>query len=225
VSTQLIEAGVDVDFPVVYRALAGLDSIAQASGRCNREGQLLHGDVKLKGEVFIFIPPEPAPSGLLLKGEQATRELLAINPCPELSPALFERYFRLWFASINSMDKEGILALLQPGNGLEISFRTAAEKFRLIPDDGAPIIVLLGDSKKWISMLKSKGTDRWLMRKLQRYSVNVHKDCLRRLVDQHDVQEVLPGIYVQANDLLYDDVFGFIGCTDSVVLSAEKLFH
>jgi len=225
VSTQLIEAGVDVDFPVVYRALAGLDSIAQASGRCNREGQLLHGDVKLKGEVFIFIPPEPAPSGLLLKGEQATRELLAINPCPELSPALFERYFRLWFASINSMDKEGILALLQPGNGLEISFRTAAEKFRLIPDDGAPIIVLLGDSKKWISMLKSKGTDRWLMRKLQRYSVNVHKDCLRRLVDQHDVQEVLPGIYVQANDLLYDDVFGFIGCTDSVVLSAENLFH
>lgn len=74
-------------------------------------------------------------------------------------------------------------------------------------------------------MLKSKGTDRWLMRKLQRYSVNVHKDCLRRLVDQHDVQEVLPGIYVQANDLLYDDVFGFIGCTDSVVLSAENLFH
>lgn len=223
VSTQLIEAGVDVDFPVVYRALAGLDSIAQASGRCNREGQLLHGDVKSKGEVFIFIPPEPAPSGLLLKGEQATRELLALNPCPELSPAMFERYFRLWFGSINSMDKEGILALLQPGNGLEISFRTAAEKFRLIPDDGVPIIVLLGDSKKWISMLKSKGTDRWLMRKLQRYSVNVHKDCLRRLVDRHDVQEVLPGIYAQANDLLYDDVFGFIGCADSVVLSAEKL--
>jgi len=223
VSTQLIEAGVDVDFPVVYRALAGMDSIAQASGRCNREGQLVHGDVKSKGEVFIFIPPEPAPSGLLLKGEQATRELLAIDPSPELSPALFDRYFRLWFASINSMDNEGILALLQPGNGMEISFRTAAEKFRLIPDDGVPIIVLLGESKKWISMLKSKGTDRWLMRKLQRYSVNVHKDCLRRLVDRHDVQEVLPGIYVQANDLLYDDVFGFIGCADSVVLSAEKL--
>ena len=227
VSTQLIEAGVDVDFPVVYRALAGLDSIAQAAGRCNREGQLLHGEVKLKGEVFIFIPPEPAPSGLLLKGEQATRQLLAIDSCPELSPALFERYFRLWFASINSMDTEGILALLQPGNGLEISFRTAAEKFRLIPEDGVPIIVQRGESGKWISMLKSmaksKGTDRWLMRKLQRYSVNVHKDCLRRLVERSDVKEVLPGIYVQANDLLYDDVFGFIGCADSVVLSAKKL--
>ena len=223
VSTQLIEAGVDVDFPVVYRALGGLDSIAQAAGRCNREGQLLHGEGKSKGEVFIFIPPEPAPSGLLLKGEQATKELLAINPCPELSPALFERYFRLWFASINSLDKEGILALLQPGKGLEFSFRTAAEKFRLIPDEGVPIIVLLGESKKWISMLKSKGTDRWLMRKLQRYSVNVHKDCLRRLIERSDVNEVLPGIYVQTNELLYDDVFGFIGCADSVVLSAEKL--
>ena len=224
VSTQLIEAGVDVDFPVVYRALAGLDSIAQAAGRCNREGQLSHGETKSKGEVVIFIPPEPAPSGLLLKGEQATRELLAIDPCPELSPALFERYFRLWFASINSMDTEGIVALLQPGNGLEISFRTAAEKFRLIPDDSVPIIVRLDESEKWISMLKSKGPDRWLMRKLQRYSVNVHKDCLRRLVDRHDVQEVLPGIYVQANDLLYDDVFGFIGCADMVALSAEKLY-
>lgn len=223
VSTQLIEAGVDVDFPVVYRALAGIDSVAQAAGRCNREGQLLQGETKVKGQVFVFIPPEPAPSGLLLKGEQATRELLAIDPEPVLSPALFERYFRLWFASINSLDREGILALLKPGNGLEISFRTVAEKFRLIPDEGVPIIVLFGEAKKWIAALESKGTDRWLMRKLQRYSVNVHKDCLGRLIDRRDVEEVLPGIYVQANDLLYDDVFGFIGCADSVLLSSEKL--
>lgn len=223
VSTQLIEAGVDVDFPVVYRALAGVDSIAQAAGRCNREGQLLNAGAKSKGEVFVFIPPESAPSGLLLKGEQATKELLALDPSPELSPDFFERYFRLWFESINTMDKEGVLALLQPGKGLEISFRTAAEKFRLIPDEGVPIIVLLGESKKWVSMLKTKGTDRWLMRKLQRYSINVHKDCLKRLIDRRDVNEVLPGIYVQTNDLLYDDVFGFIGCADSVVLSAEKL--
>lgn len=216
VSTQLIEAGVDVDFPVVFRALAGLDSIAQAAGRCNREGRLMHGEEEIKGEIHIFTPPEPAPSGLLLKGEQATRALLALDPDPTLAPNLFERYFRLWFAAINSMDKEGIVGLLTSGNGLEISFRTAAEKFKLIPDDGAPVIVRWGEAEKWLTKLKADKPDRWIMRKLQRYSVNVRKDCLARLIDRHDVEEVLPGFYAQSNDLLYDETFGFLGCAENI---------
>ena len=223
VSTQLIEAGVDVDFPVVFRALAGLDSIAQAAGRCNREGQLMLGEDEAKGAVHIFVPPEPAPSGLLLKGENATKELLGIDPNPALTPKLFEHYFRLWFASINSMDKEGILNLLTPGNGMEISFRTAAEKFHLIPDDGAPVIVLWGEGEKWLTKLKADGPDRWLMRKLQRYCVNVRQNTLDRLIAQHDVEPVLPGLYAQSNDLLYDEAFGFLGGIDNVALAPYKL--
>ncbi|BBP05277.1 CRISPR-associated helicase Cas3 [Sulfuriferula plumbiphila] len=219
VSTQLIEAGVDVDFPVVFRALAGLDSIAQAAGRCNREGQLMRGEDEVKGAVHVFVPPEPAPSSLLLKGENATKELLSLDPNPALTPKLFEHYFRLWFASINSMDKEGILNLLMPGKGMEISFRTAAEKFHLIPDDGAPVIVRWGEAEKWLNKLKADGPDRWLMRKLQRYSVNVHRNCLDRLIAQHDVEEVLPGLYAQANDLLYDETFGFLGCAGNVAVA------
>lgn len=216
ISTQLIEAGVDVDFPVVFRALAGLDSIAQAAGRCNREGRLMHGENEVKGEVHIFVPPEPAPSGLLLKGEQATRALLALDPDQTLAPNLFERYFRLWFAAINSMDKEGIVGLLTSGNSLEISFRTAAEKFKLIPDDSAPVIARWDESEKWLAILKAKGPNREIMRKLQRYSVSVRRNCLDRLIAQHDVEEVLPGFYAQSNDLLYDETFGFLGCAENI---------
>lgn len=183
----------------------------------------MRGKDEAKGEVHIFIPPEPAPSGLLLKGENATKELLGLNPNPALTPKLFEHYFRLWFASINSMDKEGIINLLTPGKDMEIKFRTAAEKFHLIPDDGAPVIVLWGEGEKWLSKLKAGGPDRWLMRKLQRYCVNVRQNTLDRLIAQYDVEPVLPGLYAQANDLLYDEIFGFLGGIDNVALAPHKL--
>ena len=216
VSTQLIEAGVDVDFPVVFRSLAGLDAIAQAAGRCNREGRLG------RGEVQVFVPPESSPPGLLLKAEQATRELLALDAEPALSPEMFDRFSRLLLAKVNTWDKANICRLLTPGNQLEFRFREAADKFRLIDNDGLPVIVRWGDSPDLIDKLDAGKPDRWLLRKLQRYTVNVHPDCLRRLLDQGDVRETLPGLYVQANDLIYDETFGFLGCEQGASLFAAQ---
>lgn len=223
VSTQLIEAGVDVDFPVVFRALAGIDSIAQAAGRCNREGRLMQDGNAAQGIVHVFIAPEPAPQGLLLKGEQATHELLAIQANPALTPALFERYFKLWFAALNTFDKGNVLSLLRTGPGIQIKFRKAAEEFHLIADDGVPVIVNWGESGKWLRLLQSKGPDRWVMRKLQRYTVNVRLNCLDRLIAQGDVTVLPFGLYAQENDLLYDEGLGFLGCADDVVPAAGTL--
>jgi CRISPR-associated endonuclease/helicase Cas3 len=218
VSTQLIEAGVDVDFPVVFRALAGIDSIAQAAGRCNREGRL-----SSQGEVHVFVPPAEAPPGLLLKGEQATRELLTLDPSPALTPPLFDRYFRLWYAQVNSFDKSEVLPLLQPDDRLRIQFREAAARFRLIPDEGAPVVVPWGEGAKWLAMLKAEGPERWLLRKLQRYCVTVRPRCLEALLARGDVAPVLPGLYAQVSDLLYDEALGFIGCAEDASPPAGTL--
>ena len=214
VSTQLVEAGVDVDFPVVYRALAGLDSIAQAAGRCNREGRLT--ELGKQGEVIVFIPPQPAPPGLLRKGEDACRSVLHAHTGKPLERALFARYFeKLYYAC--DLDAQGINKLLEAdGQTLAINFRTASEKFKLIQDeDSAPVIVRYRGADKdedtidmLLNTLRKKGLDRWLMRKLQRYTVTIHRREVMKLLAQGDVEEIIPGLYVQVSDWLYDSNLG-----------------
>ena len=143
VSTQLIEAGVDLDFPVVYRAMAGLDSIAQAAGRCNREGLLPNGKL---GEVIVFRPENGAPAGALKQGQEITEELIQAGLIPDpLSPVAFNQYFRR-FNTKGERDKYEITKLLTPEtptkqNPLAIEFRTAAEKFRMIDNNGIALVV------------------------------------------------------------------------------------
>jgi CRISPR-associated endonuclease/helicase Cas3 len=210
VSTQLVEAGVDVDFPVVYRALAGLDSLAQAAGRCNREGRLK------RGEVVVFLPPQPAPAGLLRKGEDACRSVLHGYAGSALDRALFARYFeRLYHAC--DLDAEGIAKLLEAdGQTLAVNFRTAAEKFQLIRDeDRAAVVVRYHGTDgaddtidELLNTLKKHGPERWLMRKLQRYTVNVHRREALKLLTQGDVEETIPGLFVQVGDWLYHPDLG-----------------
>lgn len=215
VSTQLIEAGVDVDFPVVYRALAGLDSIAQAAGRCNREGRLAESGKQ--GEVVVFIPPQPAPPGLLKKGEDACRSVLHANAGNPLERVLFARYFEKLYHACN-LDAHGINKLLEvDGKTLAINFRTAAEKFKLIQDeDSVPVVVRYrgtDGSDNTIDMLlntlRKQGPERWLMRKLQRYTVTIHRREAMKLL-AGDIEEIIPGLYVQVSDWLYDQNLGLL---------------
>lgn len=218
VSTQLVEAGVDVDFPVVYRAFAGLDSIAQAAGRCNREGRLEGG-----GSVIVFHPPRPAPPGLLRKAETATRELAAIEPELILSPLLFRRFFEVLYAKVSSLDREGILDLLgRDAADLDIQFRTAAARFRLVDEsDYRPVIVTWGGGAELVRRLRVAGPSRALLRRLQRFTVNLPERQLLPLLTSGEVAEIADGFFVQQRPNLYHDRFGLL--TESPEYEPEEL--
>jgi CRISPR-associated endonuclease/helicase Cas3 len=207
VSTQLVEAGVDLDFPVVYRALAGLDSIAQAAGRCNREGKQDE-----LGKVIVFIPPKPAPPGLLRQAGQISVSLLSGNKGNVLERDLAKQFFEHLYVRAPSLDKHGIHALLtQDARDCEIQFRTAAEKFRLIDDSAyQTILVRYDDNDVLLGKLEKEGPQRWLMRKLQRYSVNLPKRVFAQLEASGDVRQIWPGIYAQVGNALYDDALGVV---------------
>ena len=213
VSTQLVEAGVDIDFPVVYRALAGFDSLAQAAGRCNREGKL--NTMGRLGKVIIFEPPRPAPAGLLRKGQDAGREILRTNKPKNFSPDLFTDYFRLFYDRVNDFDRPHFYSRLVSGaRAFQFQFRTFAEAFDLIDDaEQKGIIVWFKnervDSQALVELLRSKGPERWIMRKLQRFIVSVPRGLYDHLVRLSIIEDV-HGFGVQSTAGLYRAGLGLL---------------
>ncbi len=216
VSTQLVEAGVDIDFPVVYRALAGFDSIAQAAGRCNRENRL--AEKGMKGKTVVFIPPRSAPPGLLRKGEDACKEVLRTHDIRSLSTDVFADYFKWFYARLNSVDKPRFHdRLVRDAADFKFQFRTYAGHFHLIDDQCTQsIVVRYRDSNQFITMLRTRGKERWLSRKLQRYMVNIPARWLKHFVD-HDMLETVAGYWVQKGDSLYKEGTG-VQLDDAVIV-------
>lgn len=215
ISTQLVEAGVDIDFPVVYRALAGLDSIAQAAGRCNREGRMRGGT---KGRVVVFVRNVPAPLHAVRAGVQAARSTLAEARPAMLEPQAFERYFPLYYDGFRSRDEHGIGDMLCNNLDLSFAFRSAAEKFRLVDDkDQCSVIVpYASDAAEarsidpLLNCLNRGDTDRWLMRALQRYMVTTRRKQVDAWQARGDVQEVQPGLFLLIDELRYDARLGLL---------------
>jgi len=203
ISTQLVEAGVDIDFPVVFRALSGLDSIAQAAGRCNREGKLE------RGEVYVFVPPKLSSRGLLRKGEDVTRELSATGFDPH-QPDAFTRYFKLFYSRVNDTGSRFNDWLVKDVNPeMKVQFRTAAQDFRLIDDEAQQsVIVRYQKSPYWIECLRHAGPTREIMRNLQRYTVNLPHQMACRMCDDGRMEEPWPGILAQSELKIYDRCTG-----------------
>ncbi|MFC1745937.1 CRISPR-associated helicase Cas3' [Candidatus Riflebacteria bacterium] len=224
ISTQLVEAGVDIDFPVVFRAMAGLDSIAQSAGRCNREGKM-----KTPGKVIVFRPPEDAPPGILRQGQQITEELLDYDIIKEpLSPNNLARFFKL-LNSKGERDKYDILPLLKPPmNGdapLSVFFRTADKKFRLINNADIGVIVPYvspGHEEspviEWLNILENDAGQRWVLRKLQAYCVNLPETQVKIMVAEGAI-DIKAGQYVLIESR-YDQKLGIL--PPETMLSAEN---
>jgi len=208
ISTQLVEAGVDFDFPVVYRALAGLDSIVQAAGRCNREGKLPG-----LGKVVVFNPPRKPPEGILRKAAETTRNIIMNRGDITTNYAVFEGFFKELYWKANSLDKEGIVDLLDPTHNdlreCSIFFRTAAHKFKIIDDrNQKTILVRYKEGDRLIDRLQSTGPERWLMRKLQRFAVTVYESDFNQLTERGAVEEVYPQIFVLSSKEDYSEDIG-----------------
>jgi CRISPR-associated endonuclease/helicase Cas3 len=182
VSTQLVEAGVDLDFPIVYRAFGGFDSIAQAAGRCNRNGKLPG-----LGQVYIFVAPTKPPRGTPQRGAVAARMMLASDPSLDpLDPVVFERFFREVYFTVPSLDRQRIQADREAWK-----FKTVAENFAMIEDDGSePIVVPYGDSINRLDELRRLGPSRDRLRALQPYIVTVYPEQLSALKAAGVVEDV-----------------------------------
>lgn len=215
VSTQLIEAGVDIDFPVVYRALSGIDSIAQAAGRCNREGKLT------RGEVFVFEPTDVRLKGYLASTASSAAEVMP-DAADLLDPEVIRRYFELHYwkqKRDNGWDERDVMGCFgkQPDR-LQFQFRTAAGSFRFIEQIGKPVFVPYGaKGRKLLDELRAipiepspgqRGRLGKLLRKLQRYTVTVYDQVYNAMLGS-DIELLDNGYAVLLNESCYDDRLGF----------------
>lgn len=216
ISTQLIEAGVDVDFPLVWRALGPLDAIVQAAGRCNREGRLQdpNGQPAL-GDVIVFRPAEASlPRGFYAVATSVTETLLARVHADTLGTdhTLFEQYFSQLYQYVDTdYTKSGECSIQE--DRANWRFREVARKARVIADDTRPVIVPYGAGQDRIVEIRTrpqeKGKprfDKTDLQRLQRFMVNLHQRDFDYLLALGQIHPLLPNLelYVLSEGFYHD---------------------
>ncbi len=222
VSTNLIEAGVDISFEYVYRSMAGLDSVAQAAGRCNRNGELESGMIHL-------IDLEGENAGNMTELQQNIRATESViwqyKDSATQDSLLMPKWMDVFYKNVyfNASDKmnfplEGldrsILELLSRGfrpkekkNLMNQAYKTAGQQYRVIDDDSFGVIVPYKKGAKLIEAIQNAVDPAGLkayIRQAQRYTVNVRGNRLKQFEGLiQPVSDRIPDLYMVASPGAY----------------------
>jgi CRISPR-associated endonuclease/helicase Cas3 len=214
ISTQLVEAGVDLDFPVVFRALAGIDSIVQSAGRCNREGRLR------LGKLFVFVPTEGERlRGWLARTAEIGKEVIR-HHANFISPEAVNEYFHRLYDLEGDLDSKGIVRSLNEGsNNLSVPFEEIANDFRMIEDNTMGVVVPYRPDivVELVEQIRQGRDMRVALRKIQRYIVQVPYHKLKALEREHAVEPIMDELYL-LNDSRY-----YRGGDRGLVFSSENI--
>jgi CRISPR-associated endonuclease/helicase Cas3 len=210
VTTQVVEAGVDLDFPVVMRAVGPLDRIVQAAGRCNREGRLA------RGEVIVFeLAQGSTPRGAYRTGTDEARISLQQPNADLHQPDTYRDYFERLYQGVR-LDREDIQQARQ-----RFQFETVAQKYRLIRDDTYPVIVVNYDPNAVNALLQQGRAivqaggippQRWRQH-LHAYTVSLYQHEVNALRQQGLIRDD-PTLSVALYEGAYDSLTGIRAAMD-----------
>lgn len=192
VSTSLIEAGVDVDFPAALREETGLDSVLQTAGRCNREGRNTAAD----SFVYIFSLEGSPVLPMLTKNRDLFVSTAERFPSLLDSPEAIRSYFEnlIYLKGNQALDKKGILPAFRKSlNGSVLPFRQVSEIFRIIENDTRTVYIPIGAGEEYCTALRYGKASRSLYRKLGEYSVSIYPQHYKLLYDAGALEQLPDG--------------------------------
>ncbi|MGL4209313.1 MAG: hypothetical protein ACRCTY_07980, partial [Candidatus Adiutrix sp.] len=211
VSTSLVEAGVDVDFDDVFRAISGLDNIAQAAGRSNREGKNIRGF----GEVFIYMPE----TGLPKRAPSFNRRFAAAKPLLEkaenfLAPQTQKQYFKNLYLGEENLDTPKILKKIQAVSAASSTypFKELAQDYRFIDNEEQSIIIVHKQDAEALSLvekLRHKQDLKATLRQLQNFTVTIYSYECQALIKAGALECLHEQFWVTSPFInFYDDYCG-----------------